>query len=547
MNGGAGSREAHRESNAGRGQELHVAVVGGGITGLSAAFAVQRWAKRNGRSVRCSVFERDSRLGGKILTYREAGFVLEAGPDSLLARKPAGLALIRDLGVSSELVGLEAHGQQTFIVRGGRLRLLPPGTELSIPASSAAVLGTDLISPWGKVRTLLDLVLPASWGTAAGGKGAHETSARGRGTQGTSARRTDDESLGKLLRRRLGDEWVNFVAEPLLAGIYAGRLDDLSVQATFPQFQRMARQHGSLIRAAMISARERAAAVRTAPARLAQTERGPAVAGSSSSGEQGPGPRSAFVTLRGGLATLTERLYDELRDWARLETGAEVVRMEARAEGGYSLSVWSSGGQSEVLADGIVVATPAFAAADLLHRLCPAAERLRGIAYVSTATVIAAFPGRDITAREAGTGFLVPRSEGRTISACTALSAKWPHTSPADVTVLRCFVGRTGDTERLQLDDEALVALVLQDLKDLLGIRVPPLFTRVTRWPDAMPQYRPGHLDAVEIVEQALAAAAPAVAIAGAGYRGLGIPDCIDQAEKAAGRVMEALNNLSER
>ncbi|MCL6592955.1 MAG: protoporphyrinogen oxidase, partial [Alicyclobacillus sp.] len=217
-----------------QGQPFHVAVIGGGITGLSAAFALKERAEQAKVALRCTVLEQSPRWGGKILTYRADGLVMEAGPDSLLARKPAGVELIRKLGVAAELVGTQPRAHQSYILHRGRLELIPPGTNLGIPTRLTAFANSRLLTWRGKLRALADLVLPV---------GALP----------------EDLTVGEFMRRRLGHEMVDHVIEPLLAGIYAGRIDRLSLMATFPQFRQMLEQHGSLIRGAMHARRASAA------------------------------------------------------------------------------------------------------------------------------------------------------------------------------------------------------------------------------------------------------------------------------------------------
>lgn len=469
---------------------FRVIVIGGGITGLTAAFSLKQAADREGVPISCTVLEGSSRFGGKILTRREDGFVMEGGPDSLLARKPEGMQLIRELGLESELVGGNPKAQKTYVLYKGKLEHLPPGTNMGIPTTIRPFATTRLLSVSGKARALLDLVLPRKQG------------------QG-------DESLGKFLRRRLGDELVNNVAEPLLAGIYAGSVDDLSLQATFPQFQTLEAKHRSLILGSMAQRRQ---APKTSP----------------SSG------RSIFVTLRGGLMTLVERLFDSLQDWADLRTSTRVVQLDKSSNGtSYDVTVESADGTETIEADAVIVTTPAFVSAKLLHHLTPQSERLQQIPYVSTATVMLAYPADFVNVELDASGFVVPRSENRSITACTWVSSKWPHTTPEGYVLIRCYVGRSGQVEGLDQSDEAIIDDVKRELKDILGITAQPWFADVTRWDHAMPQYAIHHLKLVREVEAALHTVAPLVRIAGAGYLGLGIPDCIAQGRGAVREVLE--------
>ncbi|MCL6445220.1 MAG: protoporphyrinogen oxidase [Alicyclobacillus sp.] len=400
--------------------------------------------------------------------------------------------LVRELGIESELISSQPSNLGTYVIHRGKLIPLPHGANLGIPSSIGALWSTALLSPIGKARALMDLILPARVPIG-------------------------DESLGDLLTRRFGTDLAYHLAEPLLAGIYAGRIDHLSVQATFPQFHRMEREHGSLLRAAMADARQR-------------EETGTSTGG-----------RSAFVTLRSGLQTLVERLFDCLRDWADLRTCVEAVRMARHPDGTYAISVRSQDGTDTLTADAVLVTAPAFAAGALLAPLAPAAEALSDIYYASTATVILAYHAYQLPSRLAGAGFVIPFDENRAITACTWTSSKWPHTTPDPYAVLRCYVGRTGQEQHLALSDADMVASVRRELRDILGIEAAPAFSKVTRWQRAMPQYRVNHLQRLAEVEHELGVKAPGVAIAGAGYRGLGIPDCIAQATSAADRIFEYL------
>lgn len=467
----------------------HVVIIGGGVTGLTAAFTLKQLASQENVALRCTVFEASSRLGGKILTHRERGFVMEGGPDSLLARKPEGTQLIRDLGIESEVVGSNTQSLKTYILHHGRLETMPPGTNMGIPAQIAPFASTKLLSPSGKARALMDLVLPKS--TLEG-----------------------DESLGHFLRRRLGDELVNNIVEPLLAGIYAGSVDELSLQATFPQFQTLESKYRSLILGS-----------------IAQRKNAPARTNTSG--------RSAFITLRGGLETLIERLYDNLQDFAELQTDTRVVALRKNSDGTYTVEVENQGETHAYPADAVILATPAFVTAQLLDPSLPEAGKLRQIHYVSTATVMLAYPKSRIDANLDASGFVIPRHENRAITACTWVSSKWPHTSPEDYVLIRCYVGRSGQTEALSLSDGDMASMVQGELKDILGIDAQPWFVKVTRWNDAMPQYGLNHIKVVKEVESALRQKLPGVLIAGAAYHGVGIPDCIAQGRLAGEKAYE--------
>lgn len=487
-----------------------VIIIGGGITGLSAAFELQQTALQEGISIQCTVLESMSRFGGKVLTDHADGFVLEDGPDSILARKPEGVGLIRELGLEAELVGGNARAQKTYVLRFGKLEPLPPGTNMGIPAKIAPFATTKLLSAKGKARALLDLVLPRQKGTG-------------------------DESLGLFLRRRLGNELVNNVAEPLLAGIYAGSVDSLSLQATFPQFKALETKHRSIILGS-VAQRKLGARSHTKEGAFAKANKNASIAASKAG-------KSLFVTLAGGLNSLIERLYDALHDWADLRTDSQVVGIQRATEPNttarYQVVVQSKTGRETLDADAVLITTPAYMAANLLSDLIPAAKRLSEILYVSTATVILAFYAHEVVVNLDASGFVVPRHEGRAITACTWVSSKWPHTTPAGYVLVRCYVGRVGQTDGLQQTDEAIVDVVRQELRDILGIEAQPAFTKVTRWDKAMPQYAVNHLELVKTVEAELEKNAPGLAIAGAGYYGLGIPDCIKQGRTAARKLMD--------
>ncbi|WAH38453.1 protoporphyrinogen oxidase [Alicyclobacillus dauci] len=466
-----------------------IAIVGGGITGLTAAMRLLKQASRARHPVEVTIYEASNRVGGKVLTYRDGGLTLEAGPDSMLARKPAGVGLIRELGLESELIETNPEAKNTYIVRDGRLVPMPHGTFMGIPADISTFMTNEALSASGKFRALFDLLIPPSPLSA-------------------------DMSLGTFLRSRLGDEWVTYLGEPLLAGIYAGRIDDLSLKATWGPLRDLALKYRSLVVGSRAMLNQQA---------VKKTG------------------RSAFVTVRGGLETVIERLADELADKATIRLSHEVTEIE-RSDVGYHLTVENGDETIVTKADAMIICTPPAAMKSLLKPYLPASTYDFQVPYVSTATVIVGYPSDhvNIDLRHAS-GFLVPRAENRAITASTWVSSKWPHTTNEQFIVLRCYVGRAGQQTYLELDDGEMVRMVAREVNDLVGISATPVFHKVTRWENAMPNYLVGHLERLDQLEQAIHSTLPGVEIAGAGYHGLGLPDCIAQANDAAERILSYL------
>lgn len=460
---------------------LRVVIAGGGISGLTAAFYLRRHFKQKGVPHQITLIEKSGRLGGKIHTLHRDGFVIEKGADSFLARKQAILNLTKDLGLEEELTATNPHARKTYILHNGRLHGMPPGLVLGIPTEMTPFLKTGLISPKGKLRAALDLLLPRR-------------------------KNQDDESLGHFLYRRLGPEVAENMAEPLLSGIYAGDIHRLSVQATFPQFHRLEQKYRSLIIGMMKS--------RNDPQESADL---PQIA-----------RNSTFLTYRGGLGLLVETLKKSLSD-AEWHIGHPVVRLHKR-ESDYEVVL----DEGESLgADAVILALPTSETARLLPDW-PEASSLGNMHYVSAANIVMAFDAADLRFSFDGTGFVVPRKEGRTITACTWTSTKWLHTAPAGKALLRAYVGRWGEEFLVDLPDEQLIGKVRRDLREIMGIAAEPSFVEITRLYRSMPQYPIGHLQIVDQLEKRLSSELPGVFVCGAGYRGVGIPDCIRQAKEAA-------------
>ncbi|WP_110933389.1 protoporphyrinogen oxidase [Paenibacillus bouchesdurhonensis] len=464
-----------------------VVIVGGGLTGLSAAFYIRKFYKEKGCKPEIIILEKDKVLGGKIETLHRDGFVIEKGPDSFLARKTAMIDLAHELEIDHELVSTNPEAKKTYIVNQGRLHPMPSGLVLGVPTELGPFLKTGLVSWRGKFRALMDLVR------------APRQSA-------------EDESLGDFIERRLGAEVLSNMTEPLLAGIYAGDTYRLSLQSTFPQFGEMERKYGSLIKGMMTGKKP------------VETHTGT--------------KKSAFLTFRQGLQSLVHALVHDLDDVGqRLETKVSSIEHTGNDQAGYTV-VLASG--ERIFADDVVVTTPAFAAADLLRPLVDVSE-LDAINYVSVANVVLAFEREDVSGSFDGSGFLVPRKEGRNITACTWTGVKWLHTSPEDKMLLRCYVGRFGDEEKVSYPDADLIELVRKDLRELMNITAEPLFVEITRLPKSMPQYPVHHLQHIAEFRDRLNRELPGVYATGAAFDGVGLPDCIRQAKEMAEQMADKL------
>ncbi len=450
---------------------MRVAVVGGGIAGLATAFHIQEGARRTGAPVDCTLVESGTRLGGKIVTWSEDGFVVEGGPDSFLTQKPWGIELCQRLGLGNRLVGTNEASRRVYVLWKGKLRQLPDGVLLIVPTRLRPFAFSSLISPLGKLRMGLDLVIPPR-------------------------RDGGDESVADFVRRRLGREALDKIAEPLMGGIHTSDPERQSLLGTFPRFAEMERKHGSLIRSMVAGRRKRPA-----------------------NGEALP----AFMTLRGGLEELASTLASRMEQVQTI-LGQTVVGLRRNHAGSYCLRL---GDGAEMEADAVVLAIPARAAAELVARLDgDLAALLRSIRYVSTATVSLGYRQDTLTHPLNGFGFVIPRKERRRITGCTWSSTKFQNRAPAGHALLRCFLGSATDPAPALLPEDEMVRVARDELRAIMGIRAEPVLTRVYRWPDAHPQYDVGHLDLVARIDE-LRAAHPGIYLAGSSYRGVGLPDCI--------------------
>jgi oxygen-dependent protoporphyrinogen oxidase len=475
-----------------------IVILGGGISGLSAAFRLLELAAKDERPIDLALLERSTRLGGPLYTIRARGFIAEAGADSFLSEKPWARDLARRLDLEAELVGTQEEFRRTYVVRKGKLIEIPEGFSLLAPARLGPVLKSPLLSPLGKLRLALEPLIPRR---RAGG----------------------DESLASFVRRRLGREVLERIAQPLAGGIYTADPERLSLHATLPRFAEMERRYGSVILGLRKAARTQGAMARgTSGARW-----------------------SLFQSFRGGIQTLVDALARRLGETVRL--GVEAVALEragagtsAAAETGSRWCVITADG-ARLNADAVVCALPAFAAARLLAPHSPQlGHGLGEIEYASAAVVNLAYRESDFPGTPHSFGFVVPIVERRNIIAASFTSLKYAGRAPAGAILLRAFLGGALQRKMMELDDAAMVEVAGAEMRALLGVGAVPLWTHVARWSDAMPQYTVGHRERAGAIERA-AAALPALALCGAALGGVGIPDCILSGERAAEQVFAAL------
>ncbi len=461
---------------------MHVTIVGGGIAGLATAYYLQEKAREAGREVAYTLVEREDRLGGKIVTEDVDGFTIEGGPDLILTQKPWGIQLCRDLGLGERLMTTNHERQKTFLVQKGKLIPFPSDFTL-IPTKFMPFARSSLFSLRGKVRMGMDWFI--------------------------AARKEDgDESLASFIRRRLGQEAVDKIGGPMLAGIHSADPERLSLLATFPRFVEMEKKYGSLMKAMQAARKNR-----------------------PPSGGKTPPPM--FQTLMGGLGELVGAILERLDGDVRPGCAVQEIR---RTEMGFQVVL-----DGETLeTDAVVLAAPAYVSAELVKGFAPElAERLRQIRYVSSGTVSLAFRKEDVAGQHhlEGFGFLVPKPEGRRITGCTWTSSKLNHRAPADGVLIRGFVGGDSQEEIVELPDDELVVAVRKEIAELMGITAEPVFTRIHRWRKGRPQYDVGHLDRVGEMEK-LAAQVPGLYLTGSAYRGSGIPDCVKQGLDAVERIL---------
>jgi protoporphyrinogen/coproporphyrinogen III oxidase len=460
---------------------IRIAIIGGGISGLTAAFTLED--HRRAGAVEYTLYESSANLGGVLRTEHIKDCVVEAGPDSFLTEKPWAADLCRTLGIGDQLIGSNDSGRKTYILVSGRLIPMPDGLMFMVPTKILPTGLSPLFSWTTKLRMAQELFHPARAAQA-------------------------DESVASLIERHYGKEMVDRLADPLLSGVYGGEAASLSVRAVLPRFAEMERTHGSLGRA-MLAARKKMPR---------------------------PANQSApplFTSLKNGMQQLVETLIPRLNP-SSLVTNASVQSIHPES-GGWTVS---AGLKSDHF-DAVILAVPTHAAAKILSFSSPQlSAELAAINYSSSITVGLAYDREVRQSLPPGFGFLVPRTEGKRLLAATFVHNKFPHRAPEDRALLRCFFAGSSAENIWQLSDDAIIAVARNELQQILSLRAEPLFARVYKWKSAMAQYGVGHLERLDRIER-LRQLLPKLALASNGYRGIGVPDCIRSAQEAVRQVLD--------
>jgi oxygen-dependent protoporphyrinogen oxidase len=465
-----------------------IAIIGGGISGLSAAFALEK-QRLAGASLEYALFESSPRLGGVLVTERVDGCLLEAGPDSFLTEKPWASELCREVGLGDQLIGSNDADRKTYILTNGKLVPIPDGLMFMVPTKITPTMLSPLFSGRAKLRMAREWFHPP--------------------------RKADtDETVASFVERHYGPEMVDRLADPLLSGVYGGEASQLSVRAVLPRFAEMEATHGSLGRA-MLAARKKMALTSKAPA------------------------KPLFTSLKDGMQQMVDAVVTRLpASTLHVDTPVQGV---LRQDSGWVVSAGYASDQF----DAVIVATPAQTAAELLGMAgAELAAELRGIQYTSSLTVNLGYDRSVRASLPPGFGFLVPRSEGKRMLAATFVHNKFPHRAPEERALLRCFIGGARNEQVLEAPDEEVIHIVREDLRQIIKLTADPIFSRVYRWKGAMAQYGVGHLERLQRIESLLQQL-HGMALAGNGYRGIGVPDCIRSGGEAANRALLALG-LSE-
>jgi oxygen-dependent protoporphyrinogen oxidase len=465
-----------------------VAIIGGGISGLSAAYTIEE-KRRSGTPVEYVLFESSPRLGGVLVTDRVDGCLVEAGPDSFLTEKPWAADLCGRIGLGDQLIGSNDATRKTYILAKGKLVVMPDGLMFMVPTKIMPTVFSPLFSWRTKMRMAAEWFHPP-----------HKASA--------------DESVAAMVERHYGAEMVDLLADPLLSGVYGGEASQLSVRAVLARFADMEAKYGSLGRA-MLAARKKLGAVANVPA------------------------RPLFTSLKDGMQQMVDALVARL-DANSLKTSSLVQSVIPQDD------AWtvSAGYQSDQF-DAVIIATPTHAAAAVLQDANGSLSRELGeIKYSSSVTVTLGYDENVRRSLPPGFGFLVPHSAGHRMLAATFVHNKFPHRAPENRAIVRCFLGGARDERILESSEEEILAIVRNELRQIITLNAEPLFARVYKWKSAMAQYSVGHLERLQRIES-LRQKLPGLALAGNGYSGIGVPDCVRSGAEAAGKILAEMGMWS--
>jgi oxygen-dependent protoporphyrinogen oxidase len=465
--------------------DKHIAIIGGGISGLACAHRLTELAREQGRPIRVTLLEAGDRLGGVIHTVKDDGYLCEAGPENFVTNKPWGMALCKRLDLNDQIAQTNDKHRRAMIVRGGKLVPIPEGFLLLAPTRIWPMVVTPLFSWPGKMRMAMDYIIPRKRG------------------------KDHDESLASFVRRRFGQQALDRAIQPLIGGIYTADPETLSLRATMPMFLDMERKYGSVIRAMRKNAKQRGK-------------------GASSGARY-----SLFVTLQNGLCDLVDTIAGRLEN-TDICTSTR-VRNVSRQNDTWTIDIESG---EPLRADAVVVTGPAHVASAMLHGVdMELSRQLGSIQYASSAVVHFAYKRSDVPHPLDAFGFVVPAVENRKILAASFSSVKFDGRAPRDMALIRVFMGGAMQPRMMALNDERLLAAARDELKTLMNIQAAPQRALVHRWEKSMPQYAVGHLDLVADIRQRVSRHA-GLELAGNGYAGVGIPDCIHSGEQAAENLL---------
>ena len=472
-----------------------IVIIGGGIAGLAASYHIHEKIARN-VSIGCTLLESSKKFGGKISTMRFDGFVVECGPDSFISQKPQAIELCKKLGLADRLTGTNPNHSNTYVYLNNKLVTMPDGLSLMIPTKFMPFIFSPLFSWPGKIRMGMDLFIPKK-------------------------KNNDDESLASFVRRRMGKEALQKMAEPMLAGIYASDPELMSINSTFPMFVQTEQKYRSLILGMLARKRKQMNHQIKVP--------------------MGKQPFSLFMTLKNGLDEMVERLVEKSTT-ITFRSGTKVTDLSF-ARGVWNLTLNDG---SSISSDAVILATPAKIAARLVEQTAPSLTGLLNqIRYVSTATVSIGYKKEGFPHPLDGFGFVVPQTEGKRILACTWTSSKFPERVPEEYVMLRCFVGGAMREELAELDEDAIGTMVREELLDLMGIDREPVFLKVFRYKKSNVQYHVGHATLIESVWAELKSF-PGLFVTGSAYTGIGIPDCIRDGTLAAKKAIAFLSGKTK-